>query len=351
MVTRMSQRAENIHISSIERIVSPEELKRELPLTNDALETVVAARNTIVDILAKRDSRPVGFIGPCSIHDVNAALDYAERFKRLRERVADKLFLVMRVYFEKPRTTLGWRGFIMDPRLDGSWDIETGLREARRLLIKINEMGVPAGSELLDATVPQYIADLISWAAIGARTTESQTHRDMASGLSMPVGFKNSTDGSIDTAVNALKACSSPHSFLGIDQDGRTAVVRTTGNGNAHIILRGGKHGPNYYEEFVESAEDKLRESGFEPAIVIDCSHANSGKKHVRQERVFRAFLEQRVSGRSSLIGFMLESNIYEGCQPIPDDLSKLRYGVSVTDECIGWDKTEELVMSAYELL
>ncbi|ADN01643.1 3-deoxy-7-phosphoheptulonate synthase [Spirochaeta thermophila] len=351
MVTRISQQAENLHIHAFEPLISPRELKEALPLTEKALTTVVEARKTIVNILTTQDPRPIGLVGPCSIHDPVAALDYARRLAALREKVKDRLFLVMRVYFEKPRTSVGWRGFIFDPHLDGSGDIAYGLREARRLLLEINEMGLPAGSELLDSIVPQYIADLISWASIGARTTESQTHRDMASGLSMPVGFKNSTDGSIDNAINALKASRHPHSFLGIDQEGRTCIVRTTGNPHGHIILRGGRQGPNYYEEFVEEAEARMREEGFGPAIMIDCSHANSGKRFVRQERVFRAFLDQRLSGRTSLIGFMLESNIHEGCQKIPEDLSQLKYGVSITDECIGWEKTEELILEAYHRL
>ncbi|GAB4367598.1 MAG: hypothetical protein Kow009_04530 [Spirochaetales bacterium] len=257
----------------------------------------------------------------------------------------------MRVYFEKPRTVLGWRGLIFDPALDGSADIPRGLREARKLLLSITEMGLPAGSEVLDPIVPQYITDLLSWASIGARTTESQTHREMASGLSMPVGFKNGTDGSLESAINAMTSSLNPHSFIGIDQDGMTSILRTRGNDTIHLILRGGRMGPNYYEENVERAEEMLQKAGLPVAIVVDCSHMNSGKNHSRQGRVFHAFLHQRNLGRKSLIGFMLESNLFEGNQEIPKDLSNLKYGVSVTDACIGWEETERLLLEAYKML
>jgi 3-deoxy-7-phosphoheptulonate synthase len=299
-------------------------------------------------IIKKEDPRVLAIVGPCSIHDPVAALDYARRLAELRKKILDKVYLVMRVYFEKPRTVLGWRGLIFDPGLDGSADIPRGLREARRLLLTINEMGLPAGSEILDPIVPQYITDLLAWASIGARTTESQTHREMASGLSMPVGFKNGTDGSLESALNAMTSSLNPHSFIGIDQEGMTSILRTKGNDMIHLILRGGKMGPNYYEENVERAEEMLKRAGLPEAIVVDCSHMNSGKNHSRQARVFHAFLNQRSRGRKSLIGFMLESNLFEGNQEIPKDLSNLKYGVSITDACIGWEETEKLLLEAY---
>lgn len=317
-------------------------------MTEDANRTVVEGRKVIGRIIRKEDPRVLAIVGPCSIHDPVAALDYARRLAELRKKVLDKVYVVMRVYFEKPRTVLGWRGLIFDPGLDGSADIPRGLREARRLLLTINELGLPAGSEILDPIVPQYITDLLSWASIGARTTESQTHREMASGLSMPVGFKNGTDGSLESAINAMTSSLNPHSFIGIDQEGMTSILRTRGNDTIHLILRGGKMGPNYYEENVERAEEMLKRSGLPEAIVVDCSHMNSGKNHMRQARVFHAFLNQRTRGRKSLIGFMLESNLFEGNQEIPKDLSNLKYGVSITDACIGWEETEKLLLEAY---
>jgi 3-deoxy-7-phosphoheptulonate synthase len=258
---------------------------------------------------------------------------------------------VMRVYFEKPRTTLGWRGLIIDPYMDGSYQIEDGLGIARTLLRDLNDMGIPTGSEMLDPIVPQYVSDLISWAAIGARTTESQTHRNLASGLSMPVGFKNATDGTLLSAVNALESARVGHNFIGINPEGQTSILSTSGNMASHIILRGGRPGPNYYEESVEEAEEMISALGIRPAIMIDCSHMNSGKRHIRQERVIRSLLDQRKRNRTSIIGFMLESNLKPGNQNIPEDLSRLDYGVSVTDECIGWEETEKLLMEAYKAM
>lgn len=338
----------DLRIVSSVPLVPPSQLKRELPMTEDANRTVVEGREVIGRIIRKEDPRVLAIVGPCSIHDPVAALDYARRLAELRKKVLDKVYVVMRVYFEKPRTVLGWRGLIFDPGLDGSADIPRGLREARRLLLTINELGLPAGSEILDPIVPQYITDLLSWASIGARTTESQTHREMASGLSMPVGFKNGTDGSLESAINAMTSSLNPHSFIGIDQEGMTSILRTRGNDTIHLILRGGKMGPNYYEENVERAEEMLKRSGLPEAIVVDCSHMNSGKNHMRQARVFHAFLNQRTRGRKSLIGFMLESNLFEGNQEIPKDLSNLKYGVSITDACIGWEETEKLLLEAY---
>jgi 3-deoxy-7-phosphoheptulonate synthase len=257
----------------------------------------------------------------------------------------------MRVYFEKPRTALGWRGMILDPHMDGSYRLEEGLRKARKLLLDINTMGLPCGSEILDPIVPQYISDLVSWAAIGARTTESQTHRELTSGLSMPVGFKNGTDGSMDVAINGIRSAMHPHSFIGIDKQGQTCVLNTMGNKTGHPILRGGKHGPNYYEEIIEDTEEVLMKEGLNPVVLIDCSHENSGKKYYRQERVMNSILDQRRRGRDSIVGFMLESNIHEGKQAIPEDLSMLAYGISVTDACISFETTSELLYSAHKLL
>jgi 3-deoxy-7-phosphoheptulonate synthase len=346
-----TEKTSDLHIQSITRLVAPEALKAEFPMTEVCRSTVLSSRRTIADIVAGRDPRMLAVVGPCSIHDPEAGLDYARRLNELRKRVEEQLFVVMRVYFEKPRTRLGWRGLILDPAMDGSHDIQGGLRFARRILLAISSLGLPTGSEMLDPIVPQYIDDLVAWASIGARTTESQTHREMASGLSMPVGFKNGTDGSIETAVNALASSVEPHSFIGIDQEGRTCILRTTGNERGHIILRGGKDGPNYHDESVEDAMAMLKNAGLGQSVMIDCSHANSRRDYARQEKVLQSVIRQRLEGNRSLIGFMLESNIHEGRQAIPEDLSQLEYGISVTDACISWEKTEELLMKAYESL
>jgi 3-deoxy-7-phosphoheptulonate synthase len=278
-------------------------------------------------------------------------MEYAGRLKELAERVKEHMYIVMRVYFEKPRTTVGWQGLILDPYLDGSYDIAHGLEVARQTLLDITSLGLPVGSEILDPIIPQYIDDLVSWAAIGARTTESQTHRNISSGLSMPVGFKNSTSGSFENAVNAMQSAVHPASFIGIDQRGNTCIFHTSGNDTVHLILRGGKSGPNYHEEDLEIAEEMLNEAGIIPSVMVDCSHANSGKRHIRQRRVLRSVVDQIVRGNSIISGFMLESNLFEGKQSIPPALKDLTYGVSITDECIGWDETERIIMSAYETL
>ncbi|MEW5814837.1 MAG: 3-deoxy-7-phosphoheptulonate synthase [Spirochaetota bacterium] len=334
----------DLHIAGITPLISPRRLKEEFHMTESSNTTVVESREVIKEILKGQDKRLLGIVGPCSIHDVHAVLDYAQRFKILREKVLDRVYLIMRVYFEKPRTTVGWRGLVVDPYLNGTYDIAAGLRIARKLMLDITGMGIPVGSEVLDPIVPQYIADLLSWASIGARTTESQTHRELASGLSMPVGIKNSTDGSLQTAIDAMESARYPHSFIGIDQEGSTCVLSTRGNPAVHIILRGGKYGPNYYEENVEEAETVFKKLGIKPAIVVDCSHANSGKKQNRQERVLHAIMDQRRRGKDSIVGFMIESFLVEGNQSIPEDLTMLKYGCSVTDECVGWEKTNELV-------
>jgi len=301
--------------------------------------------------LRREDPRLLVVIGPCSIHDEKSALEYATRLAALRKEVAGQMEIVMRVYFEKPRTTIGWKGLINDPHLDGSQDIEAGLKIARRLLLAITGMGLPAATEFLDPIVPQYIADLVTWAAIGARTTESQTHREMASGLSMPVGLKNNTDGSLQSAIDAMGAARQPHSFLGMDQDGVTSIVRTTGNSSTHIVLRGGRTQTNYDAKSIRAAEEKLQSEHLPPVLMVDCSHANSGKQHAKQEDVWRSVIQQRVGGTRSLVGLMVESNLNEGNQPIPKNLADLRYGVSLTDSCIGWETTERMLHWGYEAL
>jgi 3-deoxy-7-phosphoheptulonate synthase len=298
----------------------------------------------------KKDRRLLVIVGPCSIHDEKAALDYAWKLNRLRREVAETLFVIMRVYFEKPRTSIGWKGLISDPRMDGSCDMVAGLRKARDILLKIGDMGLPAGTEMLEPITPQYVADLVSWAAIGARTTESQTHRELASGLSMSVGFKNSTDGNLSSAVNAIVAAKTPQSFLGIDQDGHTAVVRTGGNPWGHLVLRGGKR-PNYDPISIEEARLKLIGKNLPETVIVDCSHDNSMKKFQGQPVVWKNVIEQHVSGNEALIGLMLESNLFEGNQKFTGDFSTLRYGVSITDECISWKQTEELLLSAHNRL
>jgi len=343
------QATENLNIREIVPLIPPGELKRMLPMDEAANATVLAGRKAVQDILSGTDKRILAIVGPCSIHDTDGALEYARRFKGLREQVADRICLLMRVYFEKPRTTVGWKGFINDPFLDESGDISTGVREARRLLLQINGMGIPAASEFLDPIVPQYIADLIAWAAIGARTTESQTHRQMASGLSMPVGFKNGTDGNIQVAVDALISARFPHNFLGLDSEGRTAIVKTKGNPYGHIVLRGGKSKTNYDAESIAEAVAQLRKASLETRVVVDCSHGNTQKRHELQEEVWKSVVAQKVAGNSAVVGAMVESNLFGGSQKITGDRSQLKYGVSITDECIGWETTERMVLEAYQ--
>lgn len=345
------QKTSDVRIQSLDPLVPPVALKEEVPASETSLQTVLESRRVIESILSGNDPRMLAVVGPCSIHDPEAALDYARRLKRLHDELEDRVFLVMRVYFEKPRTRLGWRGLILDPHLDGSYDIQTGLRTARRLLGEITNMGLPTGSEMLDPIVPQYTDDLTSWASIGARTIESQTHREMASGLSMPVGFKNSTDGSIEVAVNALASSRNPHSFIGIDPEGRTCVLNTTGNEHGHIILRGGRTGPNYHDESVEEAVGMLEKAGYPPAVMIDCSHSNSLKDPSRQQKILRSAVRQRREGQTALVGVMIESNIGYGRQDIPENRADLLYGVSITDPCIDWDTTEESLRWAYAQL
>jgi 3-deoxy-7-phosphoheptulonate synthase len=337
-------RINNVNVTSQELLPTPEQVKAALPLSTRAERTVVSGRDTVRRILARLDARLFVVVGPCSIHDVGAAKEYAERLQRLADEVADTLFLVMRVYFEKPRTTVGWKGLINDPFMDDSFHIEKGLYLARELLLHLAEVGQPAATEALDPITPQYLSDLITWSAIGARTTESQTHREMASGLSMPVGFKNATDGSLGVAINALKSVSQPHHFLGINQDGQCAVFRTRGNSDAHIVLRGGGQRPNYDTVSVAVCEQELARNQLAANMMIDCSHGNSNKDPALQPLVAEDCAHQIMEGNRSIVGLMLESHLHGGNQPIPKDLAQLKYGVSVTDACMDWATTEKLV-------
>lgn len=337
----------DVNVKEFKPLISPAQIKNELPMSEEAIKTVVDGRRDIENILTQKDNRLLIIAGPCSIHDTDAAVEYAQRFKLLKQKVKEKICLIMRVYFEKPRTTVGWKGLINDPDLNSSYNINQGLKTARKLLIDINNMGIPTATELLDPIVPQYIAGLLTWVAIGARTTESQTHREMASGLSMPVGFKNSTDGSLDAAINAMMAAGSPQHFLGIDANGYSCVVSTKGNPYGHIVLRGGTH-PNYDPISVARVQAKLKGKNLMDAIMIDCSHDNSGQKQKGQAFVFKSALDQRIAGNTSIIGLMLESNLSEGNQKCTGDRSCLAYGVSITDECIAWETTEELIMDAF---
>lgn len=345
------EQTQDLNVADTLPLVSPAILRHELPMTEAANRTVVEGREAIKRILRQEDDRLLVIVGPCSIHDPKAALEYASRLNELRQELQEHLCIVMRVYFEKPRTTVGWKGLIYDPRLDGSDDLPAGLRQARQLLLDINTMGLPAATEMLDPITPQYLADLISWSAIGARTTESQTHREMASGLSMPVGFKNSTEGILQVAIDAMEAARSPHAFLGIDTEGRSAVIRTRGNPWGHVVLRGGNGRPNYDAGSITAACDQLRQAGLEPVLMVDCSHANSNKQHEQQEEVWDTVLRQRLAGNTALIGLMVESNLHAGNQKIPQDLSQLRYGVSVTDACVNWQTTARMLQQAYRAL
>jgi 3-deoxy-7-phosphoheptulonate synthase len=345
------QATSNLRIRSLEPLVPPARLVALFPLDAAATRTIVEGRRHVEAILSSKDPRLLAVVGPCSIHDVDAAKDYADRLTRLAERVADRILVVMRVYFEKPRTTVGWKGLINDPHLDDSFDVATGLRMARELLIEVARMGLPTATEFLEPITPQYIADTIVLGAIGARTTESPTHRQMASGLSMPVGFKNSTDGSLQGAVDAMLAAQTPHSFLGIDNEGGTCVVSTSGNPWGVLMLRGGRSGSNYAPEVLHEARRRLEAAGLPARVIVDCSHANSGKDHRRQSIVWRDVIEQRVAGDRSIVGLMLESNLHPGSQPPGADRGQLHYGVSITDGCIGWDETEALLLEAHSRL
>jgi len=342
---------QNLRVKAVSRLSTPRALKAELAVSAASNQTVAAGRARVTDILQRRDPRLLVVVGPCSIHDVGGALEYGARLGALRRELAGQMEIVMRVYFEKPRTTIGWKGLINDPHLDGTYDIEAGLQKARGLLLELTAQGLPAATEFLDPIIPQYIDDLISWAAVGARTIESQTHREMASGLSMPVGFKNGTDGNLQLALDAMQSARTPHSFLGIDQDGITSIIRTTGNPVGHLVLRGGRSRPNYDAASIQEAESRLSEAGLPAVMMVDCSHANSGKQHARQEEVWQSVIAQRAAGNKSLIGVMVESHLHEGNQPFPRPPSELRYGVSITDACLGWEATERLLRSGHEAL
>jgi len=336
------QPTHDINVAETISLVPPRVLvKEELPMTPAVHRTVIESRETVRRIITGVDGRMLVVVGPCSIHDEKAALEYADRLSRLSSQLQDRLFIVMRVYFEKPRTTIGWKGLINDPYLNDSFEMEAGLRIARKLLLAINGMGLPAGTEMLDPITPQYIADLITWSAIGARTIESQTHRQMASGLSMPIGYKNGTEGNLQYAIDAMRSARHSHSFLGIDENGATAIIRTRGNPWGHVILRGGRSGPNYMPEKVAEAMADLRKAGLPPYLMVDCSHANSSKQHERQVDVARDIAAQIAGGSRHVFGLMIESHINAGAQKFTagkDDVSKLEYGKSITDACLGWD-------------
>lgn len=341
----------NVHITSEQVIVTPEQLAEELPISEKSLKAIETSRAIIADIIHRRDHRLLVISGPCSIHDIESAKEYALKLKELHESCKDTLYIVMRVYFEKPRTTVGWKGLINDPHLDGTFDIESGLRKARELLIWLADLELPIATEALDPISPQYLAELFSWSAIGARTSESQTHREMASGLSMPVGFKNGTDGSLGIAINALQSAASGHSFMGINKTGQVSVIKTQGNPDGHIILRGGKQ-PNYDSVCVSDCEVDLSNAKLSAGLVVDCSHANSSKDYRRQPLVAQNVVNQILEGNQSIIGIMLESHLNAGNQPSDGKrLNELDYGVSITDGCINWQDTDDLINQSREKL
>jgi len=346
----MSDQIHNINVIAKETLPSPKTIKAILPLTESARETVFNSRNALVSILDRKDKRLIVVVGPCSIHDLDAAKDYASRLKNLAGDLSDVFHILMRVYFEKPRTTVGWKGLINDPNIDDTFQIDKGVHMARSLLIHLNEIGLPVATEALDPIMPQYLGDLISWTAIGARTAESQTHREIASGLSTPVGFKNGTDGSLSVAINAIKSAQNSHHFLGLSDLGQITVYRTKGNRYSHVVLRGGPQ-PNYDKQNIALCEKKLKEAGLPPRIMIDCSHGNSNKDFNLQPIVAHNSIDQVLDYNHSIIGFMLESNIEEGNQQIPEDLSDLKYGVSLTDACMNWETTETLLSETAERL
>ncbi len=346
----MSQ-VEDLNVISQELLVSPSQLQAEQPITKKAAKTIEEGRAAVRNIIDHKDHRLIVVVGPCSIHDPKAAMDYANRLNALSEKVSDTLLIVMRVYFEKPRTTVGWKGLINDPEMNDSFKIQDGLHIGRKLLLDVAELGLPTATEALDPISPQYLQELISWSAIGARTTESQTHREMASGLSCAVGFKNGTDGGLTVAINALQSVSSSHRFLGINKEGSVSIVHTKGNAYGHIVLRGGNSKPNYDSVSVALCEKELEKVGITPNIMVDCSHANSNKSHELQPLVMDNVTNQIIEGNKSIMGMMIESNIGAGNQKIPADLNDLQYGVSVTDACVDWETTEKMLLSTAEKL
>ena len=351
MVQAKNLKLHNVRVQSITRLSSPAEYWRRYP-TTDALERQVAGHRVEIErIVDGQDDRMLMIVGPCSIHDPAAGLEYASRLQKLAEDVKDRIFIAMRVYFEKPRTTVGWKGYINDPNLNGTYDVETGMAKAREFLLEVCKAGLPAATEFLEPFTPQYLGDLVAWGAIGARTTESQTHRLIASGLSMPIGFKNGTGGTVQIGIDGMTAARSEHAFLGIDDDGIASIVTTTGNPATHLILRGGRTGPNYDADSVSSAQGLLEKASLKPNLVVDCSHGNSDKDHKRQTVVFKDVVGQRVGGNEGIIGLMLESHLNEGNQTLGDDPAKLEYGLSITDACIGWEHTADLVRYAHAQL
>ena len=342
---------ENLNVESQEILITPAEIKKRLPIPAKAASTIDQGRQAVQSILKGQDPRLLVVVGPCSIHDTKAAMDYAQRLKNLNDKVCGSLLIVMRVYFEKPRTTTGWKGLINDPHINDSFKIEEGLQIGRKLLIDIAELGLPTATEALDPISPQYMQDLVVWSAIGARTTESQTHREMASGLSSSVGFKNGTDGGLTVAINALKSVTHPHRFLGINNEGQVAIITTRGNPFAHVVLRGGDNKPNYDSVSVALCEKELEKAGLAKNIMVDCSHANSNKNHELQPLVLDNITHQILDGNNSIMGVMIESNIAAGNQKIPSDLSQLKYGVSITDACIDWATTEKVLLDMHSKL
>ena len=340
---------ENIHISEITPIISPENLKSSVQISEQTSTMVIQSREAISNIIHGHDDRLLVIVGPCSIHDPEAAIEYAKKLAPLAQKYSDKIMIVMRVYFEKPRTNIGWKGLINDPDLNTSNNIEKGLITARQLMLDILNLGLPTGSELLDPILPQYYADLICWASIGARTSESQTHREMASGLSMPIGFKNATDGNIDVAIHAIQAAQHPHAFIGVTQNGTIARVASNGNPDAHLIVRGGANGPNYSSVQMEEHKEKIDQSKIKTRILVDCSHGNSRKKAENQHKVLNSILNQIENGNSDILGVMIESFLHHGNQSI--STTPLTYGMSITDECIGWEETESLLENMYNRL
>ena len=341
----------NLKVSGITPIIAPADLRQVFPMSDTGREFVSRSREKIKEILQRRDRRLMVVVGPCSIHDTEAAVEYAKRLSALSRKVDDQLMLVMRVYFEKPRTTVGWKGLINDPGMDASHNISKGLGIARGLLCRLTDLEVPVANEMLDPITPEYVADLISCGAIGARTTESQTHRELASGLSFPIGFKNGTDGNLQIAIDAMISSRAPHSFLGINREGRASIVQTTGNPDVHIVLRGGSRKPNYLPEDITHTEESLKKSGLNPTIMVDCSHGNSNKDYRKQPEVLEQIIDQVVAGNQSISGLMIESNLEEGNQKVPADHSQLKYGVSITDACINWDTTEKILLEAHKRL
>ena len=340
----------NINIRELSNLPSPEFYQKKYPSSEQQTSLIKESRKTIENIIEGKDSRLLLLMGPCSIHDTKAGIEYAEKLKELADKVSKNIYIVMRVYFEKPRTTVGWKGLINDPDLNGSYNIPKGIETARKFLSEVTRRGLPTATEFLDPFTPQYIGDLVSWGAIGARTAESQTHRQMASGLSMPIGFKNGTGGSVQLAIDGMIACNGEHAFLGIDNDGKTSIVITKGNKANHIILRGGASGPNYDKDSIIDAQELLKKNNLVPNIVVDCAHGNSNKDHNRQPIVFKEVIEQRLAGNEKIIGIMLEGNINPGNQSL-GNVEDLEFGVSITDKCVGWEKTEEIILEANNLL